>query len=202
VAIRRSSFAYSGWERGGWRGEGEDRGEKHKIESDFRVYSGGQKFQIICLGLSKPGPPASTVHSIQAQNPADGIFCSRSGRKGDSPGPVLSARDFCEVGGTSRMCSDCHRQRSFSESVLQGTACSFKSTPSISIFFAGLSRMSKAPHHCARCGQPASMRIVEGLVDGYWTPISLALCSICDQSLRFADRHAWEWFRRYTLKSQ
>ena len=62
--------------------------------------------------------------------------------------------------------------------------------------------MSNAPHECARCGQPASMRSVEGLVDGYWTTISLLLCAICDQSLRFADKHAWEWFRGYTLKSQ
>ena len=52
---------------------------------------------------------------------------------------------------------------------------------------------------CARCSEPASMRTVEYVIDGYWTKIRLALCAACDESLRFCDL-PWEWFREYTLK--
>jgi hypothetical protein len=44
------------------------------------------------------------------------------------------------------------------------------------------------------------MRVIEDVVDGYWTEIRLALCAACDKSLRFCDLRAWEWFREYTFK--
>jgi len=58
--------------------------------------------------------------------------------------------------------------------------------------------VSTRTHKCARCGQPASMRIIEDVVDGYWTKIRLALCAVCDKLLIECDRRAWEWFREYT----
>ena len=61
--------------------------------------------------------------------------------------------------------------------------------------------MRKAPHKCARCGKPASRRVIEDVIDGYWTKISLALCASCDESLRFCDLRAWEWFRKYIFKN-
>jgi hypothetical protein len=60
------------------------------------------------------------------------------------------------------------------------------------------SQMRKTLHKCARCGQPASMRIIEDVVDGYWTKIRLALCAVCDKLLIACDLRAWEWFREYT----
>ena len=59
--------------------------------------------------------------------------------------------------------------------------------------------MITTTHKCARCGKLASMRIIEDVIDGYWTKIRLALCAACYKSLRFCDRQAWEWFREYTL---
>ena len=44
------------------------------------------------------------------------------------------------------------------------------------------------------------MRVIEDVIDGYWTKIRLSLCAQCDESLRFCDLRAWEWFRKYTLK--
>jgi hypothetical protein len=44
------------------------------------------------------------------------------------------------------------------------------------------------------------MRLIDNVVDGYWTEIRLALCAECDKVLRFGDQRAWEWFRKYTLK--
>ncbi len=61
--------------------------------------------------------------------------------------------------------------------------------------------MRKAQHKCARCGEPASWRVIEDGIDGYWTKIRLALCAACDESLRFCDLRAWEWFRKYILKN-
>lgn len=60
--------------------------------------------------------------------------------------------------------------------------------------------MRKAPHKCARCGKLASMRVIEDVVDGYWTKIGLALCGACYTSLGFCDRRVWEWFREYYFK--
>jgi len=59
--------------------------------------------------------------------------------------------------------------------------------------------MRKTLDRCARCGQPASMRIIEDVVDGYWIKIRLALCAACDKLLLGCDLRAWEWFREYTL---
>ena len=35
------------------------------------------------------------------------------------------------------------------------------------------------------------MRIIEDVVDGYWTKIRLALCAVCDKLLIEGDRRAW-----------
>jgi hypothetical protein len=45
------------------------------------------------------------------------------------------------------------------------------------------------------------MRIIEDVVDGYWTKIRLTLCAVCDKVLIECDRRAWEWFRDYTLNN-
>jgi hypothetical protein len=42
------------------------------------------------------------------------------------------------------------------------------------------------------------MRIIEEVVDDYWTKIRLALYAVCDKLLIECDRRAWEWFREYT----
>jgi ribosomal protein S14 len=55
----------------------------------------------------------------------------------------------------------------------------------------------KAQHECARCGQPASIRIVEEVLDRYWERFQVPLCDACDESLRFCDGSAWKWFREY-----
>ncbi len=43
------------------------------------------------------------------------------------------------------------------------------------------------------------MRIIEDVVDGYWTKIRLALCAVCYKLLIGCDRRVWEWLREYTL---
>ena len=43
------------------------------------------------------------------------------------------------------------------------------------------------------------MRIIEDVVDGYWTNIRLALCAVCDKLLIGCDRRVWKWFRSHTL---
>jgi hypothetical protein len=57
--------------------------------------------------------------------------------------------------------------------------------------------MRKERPKCVRCGQPASIRLLEDVIDGYWTQFRLALCAACDESLRFCDLRAWEWFHEY-----
>jgi len=42
---------------------------------------------------------------------------------------------------------------------------------------------------------------IEDGVDGYRPKIGLALRAACDESLRFCEGRAWEWFRKYTLKN-
>jgi hypothetical protein len=59
------------------------------------------------------------------------------------------------------------------------------------------SRPRKAQQECARCGQPASIRIVEEVLDRYWVQFQVPLCDACDESLRFCDRSACKWLREY-----
>ena len=57
------------------------------------------------------------------------------------------------------------------------------------------------PHKCARCGKHASMRVIDDVIDGYWTEIRLALCAGCDKLLTLCDQRTWEWFHEYALKN-
>jgi hypothetical protein len=45
------------------------------------------------------------------------------------------------------------------------------------------------------------MRVIDDVIDGYWTEIRLALCAECDKLLRLCDQRAWEWFHEYALKN-
>ena len=64
-----------------------------------------------------------------------------------------------------------------------------------------MNRHHAASLACERCGEPALMRVIEDAIDGYWTKIRLPLCAPCDESLRFCDLRAWNWFRKYTLNN-
>ena len=57
------------------------------------------------------------------------------------------------------------------------------------------------PHKCASCGKRASMRVIDDVIDGYWTEIRLALSAECDKLLRLCDQRAWEWFHEYAFKN-